>query len=283
MGEKTMNSIDLIVDQPRLKSHFGFIKEPFCKEIAAAKIFVSPSLQSLYKRLANLLFRRGIALITGDVGSGKTTAMRAFADKLDKTQYDIVYIEDPTIGLRGIWASIAAQLNLDSRYFKWQMMPKLKAAIENNFTEYRKTTVIIIDDSQLLTPKALEELRLFTNFRIDSHSPLTLILLAQPEIRKLVALKSMQALSQRIVVRFHLCGIAQDEVKPYINHQLDAVGYVGDLFSDDVISEIFHQARGLPRLINTLCYQCLFEIYTQNKSFVDAPTLEKVLCDFDSL
>ena len=276
MGERKMNSIDL-------KTHFGFITEPFSKEIAAAKIFISQSLQSLYKRLANLLSRRGIALITGDVGSGKTTAMRAFVEKLDKTQYDIVYIEDPTIGLRGIWASISAQLNLDSRYFKWQLMPKLKAAIENNFAEYRKTTVIIIDDAQLLTPEALEELRLFTNFRIDSHSPLTLILLAQPDIRKLIALKSMQALSQRIVVRFHLCGLVQDEVKAYINHQLDAVGYAGDLFSDDVINEIFHQARGLPRLINTLCYQCLFEIYMQNKNSVDVPTLEKVLCDYDAL
>ena len=276
MGERKMNSIDL-------KSHFGFITEPFSKEIAAAKIFVSKSLQSLYNRLANLLSRRGIALITGDVGSGKTTAIRAFVDKLDKTQYDIVYIEDPTIGLRGIWASIAAQLNLDSRYFKWQLMPKLKAAIENNFAEYRKTTVIIIDDAQLLTPEALEELRLFTNFRIDSHSPLTLILLAQPDIRKLVALKSMEALSQRIVLRAHLSGLAQDEIKPYVKHQIDAVGYTNELFSDDVINEIFHQARGLPRLINTLCYQCLFEIYLQNKNFVDVPTLEKVLCDFDGL
>jgi type II secretory pathway predicted ATPase ExeA len=271
-----MNSIDL-------KNHFGFIAEPFSKEIAATKIFLSKSLDALYKRFTNLLSRRGIALITGDVGSGKTTAIRAFVDKLDKTHYDIVYIDDPTIGLRGIWASIAAQLNLDSRYFKWQLMPKLKTAIENNFTQYRKTTVIIIDDSQLLKPAALEELRLFTNFRIDSHSPMTLILLAQPEIRKLVALKSMQALNQRIVLRAHLSGLAQDEVKAYVKHQLDAAGHAGDIFSDDVISEIFQQARGLPRLINTLCYQCLFEIYTQNKDFVDVATLEKVLCDFDSL
>jgi len=266
-----------------LKTHFGFITEPFSKEIAATKIFISQSLQSLYQRLANLLSRRGIALITGDVGSGKTTAIRAFVDKLDKTHYDIVYIEDPTIGLRGIWAAIASQLNLDSQYFKWQLMPKLKTAIENNFTQYRKTTVMIIDDSQLLKPQALEELRLFTNFRIDSHSPVTLILLAQPEIRKLVALKSMQALNQRIVLRAHLAGLAQDEVKAYVKHQLNTAGYAGDLFSDEVISEIFQQARGLPRLINTLCYQCLFESYTQNNSFVDMPTLEKVLCDFDGL
>ena len=97
------------------------------------------------------------------------------------------------------------------------------------------------------------------------------------------ALKSMEALSQRIVLRTHLSGLAQDEIKAYIKHQLDAAGYAGDLFSDDVVHEIFQQARGLPRLINTLCYQCLFEIYLQNKNFVDMPTLEKVLCDLDSL
>ncbi|NIN18879.1 MAG: AAA family ATPase [Candidatus Aminicenantes bacterium] len=263
------------------KNYFGFLTEPFTKEIKAATLFISARLTTLNQRLNHHLARRGIALITGDVGSGKTTAVRAFVDTLDKTHYDIVYIEDPTIGMRGIWHSIAEQLHLNGRYFKWQLMPALKNAIEKNFAEYRKTTVIIIDDAQLLMPAALDELRLFTNFRIDSASPMTVILLAQPEFRKLIQLKSLEAFNQRITLRSHLTGLAQDEVKPYIKHQLEIAGRTDELFTDDVIAEIYHQARGLPRLINNLCYQCLWEIYLQGKNIVDLPTIEKVLCNYE--
>jgi general secretion pathway protein A len=269
------------MSQPGFNSYFGFISEPFNKELNAARLFMSANLKALKQYLAHHLSRRGIALITGDVGSGKTTAIRAFVDTLDKTHHDVVYIEDPTIGLRGIWHNIAVQLNLNSRYFKWQLMPTLKAAIEKNFTEYRKTTLIILDDAQLLTPMALDELRLFTNFRIDSVSPMTLIMLAQPEFRKLIQLKSLQAFNQRITLRFHLSPLEQDEVKPYIKHQLEIAGRTDELFTDDVIAEIYHQARGLPRLINTFCYQCLLEIYLQGKNIVDIPTIEKVLCHYE--
>lgn len=269
------------MSQTDFKSYFGFSKEPFNKELKAATLFMSANLKALKKHLTHHLSRRGIALITGDVGSGKTTAVRAFVDTLDKTHHDVVYLEDPTVGLRGIWHNIAGQLNLNSRYFKWQLMPTLKAAIEKNFYDYGKTTLIIFDDAQLLTPMALDELRLFTNFRIDSVSPMTLIMLAQTEFRKLIQLKSLEAFNQRITLRFHLSGLASDEVKPYIQHQLEIAGRTDALFTDDVIAEIYQQARGLPRLINTLCYQCLFEIYLQGKNIVDIPTMEKILCHYE--
>jgi len=261
--------------------YFGFVTEPFTNEIKAAALFISAALKTLSQRLTHHLARRGIALITGDVGSGKTTAIRAFVETLDKTHHDIVYIDDPTLGLRGIWHSIAEQLHLNDRYFKWQLMPTLKATLEKNFVDYRKTTVIIIDDAQLLKPAALDELRLFTNFRFDSASPLTLILLAQPEFSKLIQLTSLAAFNQRITLRSHLTGLAQDEVKPYIKQQLAIAGRTDELFTDDVIAEIYHQAKGLPRLINTLCYQCLFEIYLQSKNIVDIPTIEQVLCNYE--
>lgn len=263
------------------QSYFGFLSEPFSKQIKATRLFLSTGLKMLKERLRHHLLRRGIALITGDVGCGKTTAIRGFIETLDKTHHEVVYLEDPSLGLRGIWHQIATQLHLNPRYFKWQLMPSLKTAIEKNFTDYRKTTLIIIDDAQLLPPTALEELRLFSSFRIDSASPMSLILLAQPEFRKVIKLKALQAFHQRITLRFHLSGLSSDEIKPYIQHQLEIAGRTDALFTDEVIAEIYQQAQGLPRLINTLCYQCLFEIYLQRKNIVDMPTLEKVLLDYE--
>jgi len=91
----------------------------------------------------------------------------------------------------------------------------------------------------------------------------------------------MQALSQRTTVRYHLSGIDKSEAKPYIAHHLAIAGRTDALFSDEVIEEIFQQAKGIPRVINNLCYACLVEIYQQNKSIVDTPTLEKVLIQWD--
>jgi type II secretory pathway predicted ATPase ExeA len=264
-------------------SHFGFLSEPFSKTIDAKNLFISKQLQQLFEKLKLLLGRRGMALLTGNVGAGKTTALRAFIERLDKNQYDIVYLDNPTLGLKGIFNSIATQLNLDSQFFKWRLIPALKAAIEKNFNDYKKTTLLIIDDVQLLSTHDLEEFRLFTNFRIDSHSPLTLILLAQPEFRKIIQLKSLQALAQRIALRTHLTGIEQDEIQPYIQHQLEIAGRTDHLFSDDLITEIYQQARGIPRLINTLCYECLVESFLQKKNIVDIPTLEKVMINYEIL
>lgn len=270
------------MNQNTLKAYFGFLTEPFSKEIATKSLFLSAQLKGVFERLQHFIGRRGIALITGEVGAGKSTALRAFTDTLDKNHHAVVYIDDPTLGLRGMFNSIARQLNLNTKFFTWQLVPELKAAIEKNFADYHKTTLVIIDDAQHLKPPALEALRLLTNFRIDSQAPLSLVLLAHPEFRTMVQLKALEAFSQRLTLRFHLTGLAQSEAAAYVKHQLEIAGHPDTLFTDDVIAEIYQQAKGIPRLINTLCYECLLDIYHQQKRVVDTPTLEKVLCQYDN-
>jgi len=266
-----------------LNAYFGFLTEPFSKEMPAKKLYMTHQLKSLFERLKGLLKRPGLTLITGETGCGKSTAIRAFADSLEKTQTDFVYIEDPTLGMKGLFNNIAAHLKLNPRYFKWQLMSSLKTAIEKNFHDYGKTTVVVIDEAQMLKPTNLEELRLFTNYKIDSHSPMTLILLAQPDFARVVRLKSLDAFRQRLVLRTHLTGLTQDEAHNYVKHHLEVAGRTDNLFTDDVITEIYQQAKGLPRLINTYCYECLYQTYIENKNLVDMPTLQKVLLDYDEL
>ena len=200
---------------------------------------------------------------------------------MESNQYDVAYIADPTIGIRGILNSIAIQLNLDGGYFKWQLLEQLKAAIEKNAYDFNKTTILIIDEVQHISPKQLEQIRLFTSFKIDSQTPLNLILMGQPDVNKTIRLHSMKALSQRTAFRYHLSGLDKDEAKEYITHHLAVAGRTDTLFSDDVIENIFQQAKGIPRVINNLCYACLIDIYHTNKNIVDTPTLEKVLLQWD--
>jgi len=255
----------------------GFSRQPFAKELSLKHLFLSRQIRELFERFRQFLGRRGIAMITGDVGAGKSTAIRAFTEKLESNRYDIAYIDDPTIGMRGILNSMAAQLNLEAGYFKWQLLGKLKTIIKKNFDDYHKTTLLIIDEAQMLPVKILEELRMFTNFKIDSLCPLNLILMGQPELIKIIRLNSMKALYQRITLRYHMTGLDESEIKNYMAHHLQIAGRSDNLFSEEVISEIFQQAQGIPRMINNLCYECLLETVNLNKSIVDLPTLEVVL------
>jgi type II secretory pathway predicted ATPase ExeA len=107
------------MNQNTLKAYFGFLTEPFSKEIATKALFISEQLKALFERLQHFMVRRGIALVTGEVGAGKSTALRAFTETLDKNHQAIVYIDDPTLGLRGMFNSIARQLNLNTKFFTW--------------------------------------------------------------------------------------------------------------------------------------------------------------------
>jgi len=264
-----------------LTQALGFSRQPFDKNIPSKQLFIARQIKQLFYQLQQLLQRRGIALITGEIGAGKSTAIRAFIDQLEPNRYDIAYVSDPTIGIRGILNSIAIQLHLEGGYFKWQLLEQLKHSIEKNAYDFNKTTLLIIDEVQHLDTKALEQIRLFTNFKIDSQTPLNLILLGQSDVNKTIRLQSLQALAQRTTVRYHLSGLDKAEAKPYISHHLAIAGRTDVLFSDEVIEEIFQQAKGIPRVINNLCYACLLEIYQQNKSIVDTPTLERVLIQWD--
>ncbi|MCP4651859.1 MAG: AAA family ATPase [Candidatus Omnitrophica bacterium] len=269
--------------QINMRQALGFTREPFDKNVPAKKLYISQQMKQLFLKLSQLLHRRGIALITGEVGAGKSTAIRAFTEQLEKNLFDIAYIADPTIGMRGILNSMAIQLNLEGGYFKWQLLDKLKYAIEKNSYDFKKTTILIIDEAQHMTTRTLEELRLFTNFKIDSQSPLNLILIGQPDVHKTIRLHSMLALSQRTNFRYHLSGLDKSEVKSYVAHHLELAGRTDQLFTDDVILEIFQHAKGIPRIINNLCYDCLLEICLLNKNIVDIPTLEKILIQCDNI
>jgi general secretion pathway protein A len=266
-----------------LTQALGFTREPFDKNIPSTYLFMSQQIKQLFNQLKQLLQRRGIALITGEIGAGKSTAIRTFIDQLEKNLYDIAYVADPTIGIRGILNSIAIQLHLEGGYFKWQLLEQLKQTIEKNAYDFNKTTLLIIDEVQHMDTKSLEQIRLFTNFKIDSQTPLNLILLGQPDVNKTIRLHSMQALSQRTTFRYHLSGLDRSEANAYITHHLAIAGRTDPLFTDDVIEEIFQQTKGIPRVINNLCYACLMEIYQQNKNMVDIPSLEKILIQWDMM
>ena len=127
-----------------LMQALGFTRQPFDKNLPLKHLFLSKQIKELFAHLKQFLHRRGIALVTGEIGAGKSTAIRAFTEQLEKNLYDIAYISDPTIGIRGILNSIAIQLNLEGGYFKWQLLEKLKHFIEKLVLSLSKEMPMIL-------------------------------------------------------------------------------------------------------------------------------------------
>ena len=129
--------------------------------------------------------------------------------------------------------------------------------------------VLVVDEAHLLANEQLEQLRLLTNADMDARSPLTLILLGQPTLRRRLKIGHFAALDQRIALRYHLDGLPLAETLAYLKHHLALAGRADPLFSDDAVALIHAHARGIPRAINNLAIQSLIAAYAEGKGIVD--------------
>ncbi|MCL4513996.1 MAG: AAA family ATPase [Firmicutes bacterium] len=145
------------------------------------------------------------------------------------------------------------------------------------FENQHKTPVIIIDEGHLLGKEMLEEIRFLTNFRMDSFSPMSLILLGQPELRRILQMQIYEAIVQRLHVRFHLPGMEKQETKGYISHHLKIAGVTNPLFTDDAIEVIHDFTGGIARKVNKVCTACLLDACTQRKILIDDRMVRVVL------
>ena len=137
--------------------------------------------------------------------------------------------------------------------------------------------VIVVDEAHLLTESMLEEIRFLINFNMDSMSPLSLILVGQPELRETLRLKTMEAISQRVSVRFHMDGLTREGTVDYILTNLKVAGAEHAIFTDSAVNEIFQFTVGIPRKINNLCEKCLLDGFIQEKKLIDEIMVKRVI------
>ena len=173
------------------------------------------------------------------VGSGKTVALRAAVAGLDSSRHTVVYLANPTIGVRGMHAAIVSALGGVPRFHAAALVPQT---------------------ADLLAQESAE---------LDSVSPFSLVLCGQPTLRRRIRLGAFAALEQRIALRYHLQGMSASETGEYIAHHLALAGRSDRLFSDDANSLIHQVSRGLPRAVNNLAVQSLVAAYGEKKAIVD--------------
>ncbi|PKH85347.1 AAA family ATPase [Colwellia sp. Bg11-28] len=216
----------------------------------------------------------GFALLTGEVGTGKTTISRCLMEQLPQNT-QAAFILNPTLSCQELLATLCDQLKI--RYRKTgaslkTLTDKISEKLLKNH-ENDINTLLIIDEAQHLQPEVLEQLRLLTNLETNTKKLLQVILIGQPELQQLLQRRDLRQLAQRITARYHLMPLTKQELSQYIQHRLTVADCARPLFDKGALNKIHQLSQGVPRLTNLLCHSALMLAYNQNDSVVNKKTV----------
>lgn len=250
------------------EEHFGFDARPFGRTPDPAFLYESPQHREALARLEFAVEEKDLALLVGEIGSGKTTLSRALIDRIGDSR-TIVLMINPRLSPSQLLRSIASGLGLEPRYFRNDLLDQIHGRLFELYEE-RREPVLIIDEAQLIPSKStFEEIRLLTNFQLDDENLLSVVLIGQPELERRLDRAAYEALRQRIGLRYNLGPLDPGETRAYIEHRLAKAGGNGNPFSPEAVAAIHAVSRGIPRLINTVANTALLDAFGDGVIEVD--------------
>jgi type II secretory pathway predicted ATPase ExeA len=248
---------------------FGCMRTPFGRDLPVPQLYQSQGHRELASRLLYAAQRKHFALITGEVGAGKSTTVRAMVTELNPARFCALYLSDSQLTPRNFYWEALHQLGYPPRFYRGDAKRQLQKALLELQDAHRKIPVIIIDEGHLLSKEMLEEIRFLMNYEIDSTAPMSLIVVGQPELRRILRLQFYEAIAQRINVRFHLPGLEAQETAQYITHHLQVAGVKSPLFTEEAVHRIHEYSGGIARKVNNVCTACLLDAFAQRKVLID--------------
>ena len=222
----------------------------------------------------------GFIVITGEVGAGKTTLVRNLFNKIPSDKIVAAHIVNTHLDADDTLRTVVAAFGLDyENASKTAMLSRLEHFLRA-CDEQGKRALLVVDEAQNLTPRAVEELRMLSNFQTDDKSLLQTFLLGQPEFRTTLHSAGMQQLRQRVTASYHLGPMDAEETRAYIEHRLHTVGWHDDpTFSDNAYAAIFDYSGGIPRKVNALCDRLLLMGYLEELHALKEKDVAAVISD----
>jgi type II secretory pathway predicted ATPase ExeA len=258
-----------------IKTFYNLKTLPFQKDIKPEDIFLSAASRELFQRLEYMKQNRGIMMITGMPGTGKTLHLRSFVQKLNPNLYKYFYLPLSTVNTMDFYRQLAMALAGQAPWKKTELFICIQNSIKDYISNNKKLPVIIFDEAHLLKHDNFYELQIISNFEMDSRDPALFILAGQPHLRDKLLNPIHQSFNQRIALKFHLTHLSKEETQHYINHQLALAGKKEPLFDQSAIEAIYKNSTGTPRIINTLVIKCLTLGALEKKELL---TQEEVYC-----
>lgn len=263
----------------RLRAHWGFTRMPFAKDLAPSMLHTHRSHAEAVARIAWCVDEQVIGVVTGEVGAGKSVAVRAALAGIDASRHTVIYLGNPAVGARGLYATIVTALGGTPRFHRASLIPQAAEALATEETERGRRVVLVLDEAHLLDSEQLEGLRLLSNAEMDSRSPFACLLVGQPTLRRRIRLGAFAALDQRVALRYSMTGMEPPETADYVAHHLRIAGRSDTLFSDDALTLAHQVSRGLPRAVNNLAVQSLVAAFADNKAIVDESSVRAAVTE----
>jgi len=250
------------------RAFYSLSRVPFSKE--NANYFVSKSFGEARARLEYLQKTRGMGLLVGEPGAGKTFVLKSFASSLNSALFKVIYFPLSTGTVMDFYRGLVLGLGEEPRFRKIDLFEQLQKRVLSLFKDKRITPVFIMDEMHLANAKMLTDLGLLFNFMMDSLNPFVLVLSGLPSLKQRLDVVQSQPLNQRIIMRYVMEPLEKEEVKEYIEHNLKGAGAVHPIFSEEALEALASLSHGWPRIINNLCINCLLLGAQAKKELIDA-------------
>lgn len=264
-------------------TYWKFKEKPFENAVDPKFVYYSSHHKEALMRLYyTIKERKGIAVLTGELGSGKTLLTQVLFNRLiDEGHYRVASINNPSLNIFEFVEEVIFQVEGEHLSFdkKNSLLNKFQDILEDLHKQHLHM-VIIVDEAQLIRDEEVfEQLRLFYNYQKDQGFLLTVILAGQPELKTKISTR--QAFAQRINLSYHLPALSEEETGKYITHRCEVAGRMDAPFSQESISTIFQYSKGIPRKINLICDLALLQAFHQGSSIVGAQTVEDIVSSIE--
>jgi len=259
-----------------LLAWFGLKRFPFDKNIKPSDALDTEPLKECLARLEYIKRRGGILLLTGDPGVGKTLVLRRYVQNLNENLFKTYYTPLSTLSRSDILYHLNRMLGLPHRLSKSAVYSQIQKTLLESKEQLGKTVLLIIDEAHLLQTGPLEELRLLTNFKMDSYDPFILVLSGQSDLRRVMEFAVMEPFNQRIAIRYHMPGLSPDQSKLYVTHHLKLAGAKEPILDEKALEAVHEISFGIPRKIGAVTEQALTYAMFDQKRTVSPEIVLKV-------
>jgi len=242
---------------------------PFSKSAAGEHPFESEDFKQATARLDHLREIKGIGLFTGLSGSGKTYTIKKFTEFLNPSLYKTLYMPLSTLTVMEFYRALALEMGVVPAFKKIDLFRNIQERILSLSRDKRVTTVIILDESQYLHTKILNDLKILFNFEMDSQNHAVVILSGQPTLNNTLNMHVHEALAQRIVINYTFNGLSRSELDDYIGSRLKACGVHENMFAPNALEALWGCSGNSPRVVNSLAEKCLHIGFQQKVRSID--------------
>jgi type II secretory pathway predicted ATPase ExeA len=240
-----------------MTTFYALTDTPFAKDISAEDLLTTDAFTELHRRLEYMRERCGLMLLTGEAGTGKTAAVRAFVQQLNPSIYKVVYVPLSTVTPLDFYTQLNSQFGGRFSTRKSALFKNLQQAVRDYVENAKKTPILVLDEAQCLPDRTLDEIPIILNFKMDSVDPLLMILIGHPDLARRLTRPMFRNLYQRILLNYQLPPLSEDETRDYVTHHLKLVGGKTPIFSDSAYLALYKTSGGLCRLLNRLCLAAL--------------------------